>query len=82
MYFYTTALDPTAEDFLNDSRVSVVVSEAQMTGKDASHCVERDEEDPTCAKVVISGRMKRVPESGLPFARKAMFSRHPVMEST
>ena len=37
-------------------------------------------QDPTCAKVSISGRMAEVPEGDINKARELLFSRHPQME--
>ena len=36
-------------------------------------------QDPTCAKVSISGTMAEVPEEGFNEARELLFSRHPQM---
>ena len=36
-------------------------------------------QDPTCAKVSLSGAMGRVPEESLHEARELLFSRHPQM---
>ena len=38
-------------------------------------------QDPTCAKVSITGRMLPVPSSELPLAEQMLFSRHPVMRT-
>ncbi len=37
-------------------------------------------QDPTCAKVSISGAMAQVPEDGVHEARELLFSRHPQMQ--
>lgn len=36
-------------------------------------------QDPTCAKLSISGRMRRVPKRGLEEAERLLFARHPAM---
>ena len=38
-------------------------------------------QDPTCAKVSISGAMSPVPEEGLEEAEHLLFSRHPAMKT-
>ena len=38
-------------------------------------------QDPTCAKVSITGRMLPVPAAELPLAEQMLFSRHPVMRT-
>jgi len=38
-------------------------------------------QDPTCAKVSITGRMRPVPEDDWPLAERILFSRHPKMRS-
>lgn len=36
-------------------------------------------QDPTCAKVSLTGKLLRVPAEHIPAAARAMFSRHPAM---
>ena len=36
-------------------------------------------QDPTCAKVSVSGTMAEVPQEGIEGARELLFSRHPQM---
>merc|ERR1711915_299407 len=38
-----------------------------------------DPEDPRCARLTLTGKMMEVPPEDIPFAKEAMFSRHPVM---
>ncbi|VAI72515.1 unnamed protein product [Triticum turgidum subsp. durum] len=76
-YFYLTTLDPTARDALEDERTSFTLSEFPL-----GTCGKVDPENPTCAKLTLTGKLKVVdhksPEAAL--AKAALFSKHPEME--
>ncbi|KAE8797326.1 protein CREG1 [Hordeum vulgare] len=76
-YFYLTTLDPTARDALEDERTSFTLSEFPL-----GTCGKVDPENPTCAKLTLTGKLKMVdhksPEADL--AKTALFSKHPEME--
>lgn len=75
-YFYLSGLDATLQDLAADARCSLTVSQLGT----AAGCAT-DPEDPTCAKLTLSGRMRPVPDDRLPHARAALFTRHPQMAS-
>ncbi|KAM0895954.1 hypothetical protein ACQ4PT_023483 [Festuca glaucescens] len=76
-YFYLTTLDPTARDALKDERTSFTLSEFPL-----GTCGEKDPENPSCAKLTLTGKLKVVdlqsPEADS--AKTALFSKHPEME--
>lgn len=51
-YFYLTALDPTAKDAMKDERASLTVSEYPL-----GTCGKIDPENPTCAKLTLTGKV-------------------------
>ncbi|XP_020578711.1 protein CREG1 [Phalaenopsis equestris] len=76
-YFYLTELDPTARDALKDARSSFTLSEHPL-----GTCGKKDPENPTCAKLTLTGKLKLVDNSSaeIQFAKNALFSKHPEME--
>ncbi|KNA09911.1 hypothetical protein SOVF_149210, partial [Spinacia oleracea] len=54
-YFYLTTLDPTAANALKDQRSSFTISEYPN-----GTCGETDPENPTYAKVTLTGKLKLV----------------------
>ncbi|KAL5974280.1 hypothetical protein ACLOJK_030944 [Asimina triloba] len=76
-YFYLTALDPTPRDAAKDARTSLTVSEYPI-----GTCRNTDPENPTCAKLTLSGKLKLVDEKSkdATFALNALFSKHPEMK--
>ncbi|KAK3884089.1 hypothetical protein Pcinc_011625 [Petrolisthes cinctipes] len=79
-YFYISNLDFTGRDLLTDARTTVSLSEAQS---DYCHTSGFDPEDPRCARILLSGSIVEVKNGTeeATFARTALFSRHPVMET-
>lgn len=77
LLFYLTSMDATAQDLEANSTASLTICEAQLPGG----CTGIDPEDPTCAKLSVSGRLERVPPEALPLAEDLLFSRHPAMRS-
>ncbi|KAJ7974497.1 Protein CREG1 [Quillaja saponaria] len=76
-YFYLTTLDPTARNALKDQRASFTVSEYPL-----GTCGKTDPENPTCAKITLTGNLKLVDEKSkeAEYARSALFSKHPEMK--
>uniref|UniRef100_A0A7N0ZZB9 CREG-like beta-barrel domain-containing protein n=1 Tax=Kalanchoe fedtschenkoi TaxID=63787 RepID=A0A7N0ZZB9_KALFE len=76
-YFYLTALDPTARYALKDPRSSVTISEYPL-----GTCGETDPENPTCAKITLTGKLVLVdrPSEEAKFAENALFTKHSEME--
>ncbi|XP_063226656.1 protein CREG1-like [Bacillus rossius redtenbacheri] len=79
-YLYLTPLDMSSQDLEKDARSSLA-----MTLAETSYCENNafDPEDPRCAKVVLTGKVKKLkPESSeLVFAENALFTRHPAMKT-
>ncbi|KAL2933108.1 Protein CREG1 [Bienertia sinuspersici] len=76
-YFYLTTLDPTAANALKDQRSSLTVSEYPI-----GTCGKTDPENPTCAKITLTGKLKLVDVDSkeAEFARSALFAKHPEMK--
>ncbi|KAI4347661.1 hypothetical protein L6164_008453 [Bauhinia variegata] len=76
-YFYLTTLDPTARYALKDPRSSFTVSEYPL-----GTCGKTDPENPTCAKITLSGKLKLVyaKSEEAEFARSALFAKHAEMK--
>lgn len=77
-YFYLTQLDPTARDALKDERASFTISEFPL-----GTCKKIDPENPTCAKLTLSGKLKLVEDnsSEATFALRALFTKHAEMKT-
>lgn len=74
-YFYLSKMDPTPNDIDSDPRCSLSLSEAPL-----GSCGKRDAENPTCARLTLSGKMKEVTDKQeLEYASHALFSKHPEM---
>ncbi|WVZ93137.1 hypothetical protein U9M48_039143 [Paspalum notatum var. saurae] len=76
-YFYLTTLDPTARDALEDERASFTLSEFPL-----GTCGKIDPENPTCAKLTLTGKLKLVDlqSSEAELAKSALFTKHPEMK--
>ncbi|GJN00193.1 hypothetical protein PR202_ga17607 [Eleusine coracana subsp. coracana] len=76
-YFYLTTLDPTARDALEDERTSFTLSEFPL-----GTCGKIDPENPTCAKLTLTGKLKLVDlqSSEADLAKSALFTKHPEMK--
>ncbi|CAL8468144.1 g7683 [Coccomyxa elongata] len=77
LLFYLTPMDATTTDLAANSAATLTVGEIQLAGS----CGVMDPEDPTCAKVSISGRMQIVPGGDVAEAEQLLFRRHPQMKS-
>ncbi|XP_049842920.1 protein CREG1 [Schistocerca gregaria] len=78
-YMYLTPKDMSVQDLMRDYRSTLVMTLAQ-----SDYCKKQkyDAEDPRCAKVIITGKIKRVKDPAeLAFAQNALFSRHPAMKN-
>lgn len=75
LLFYLTIMDATAQDLERNCSASLALLEGQLAGA----CRGVDPEDPTCAKLSITGRLELVPEAGIEEARQLLFARHPQM---
>ncbi|KAG0585635.1 hypothetical protein KC19_2G026800 [Ceratodon purpureus] len=74
-YFYLSKMDPTPNDIESDPRCSLSLSEAPL-----GSCGGVDTENPTCARLTLSGKMQEVTDTQeLDFASQALFSKHPEM---
>ncbi|KAK9117021.1 hypothetical protein Sjap_015968 [Stephania japonica] len=76
-YFYLTNLDVTARNAMKDARSSFAVSEIAL-----GSCGKADPQNPTCAKLTLSGKLKLVDKNSKEgeFAKAALFSKHPEMK--
>ncbi|XP_077237892.1 pyridoxamine 5'-phosphate oxidase family protein [Tasmannia lanceolata] len=76
-YFYLTTLDPTARNALKDGRSSLTISEFPI-----GSCGKKDPENPTCAKLTLTGQLKLVDRKSkeAEFAEQALFTKHPEMK--
>ncbi|OVA14352.1 hypothetical protein BVC80_9023g54 [Macleaya cordata] len=76
-YFYLTTLDPTARNALKDERSSFTVSEFPI-----GSCGKKDPENPTCAKLTLTGKLKLVDTNSkeATFAKSALFTKHAEMK--
>lgn len=77
LLFYLTPMDASAYDLQENPWATLAVAEAQLPHA----CSGTDPEDPTCAKVSLSGRLVAVQKDDIPAAEELMFSRHPAMRS-
>lgn len=76
-YFYVSEMDTSQINIAQNSSVSLALSEAQLDGG----CRGVDQEDPTCVRLTLSGKMVEVTDKDeLVFAKQALFERHPHME--
>ncbi|KAK1268875.1 hypothetical protein QJS04_geneDACA006843 [Acorus gramineus] len=76
-FFYLTTLDPTARNALEDERCSFAISEFPL-----GTCGRIDPENPTCAKLTLTGKLKLVDSKSTEakFAEQALFSKHAEMK--
>ncbi|NXK74823.1 CREG1 protein, partial [Amazona guildingii] len=77
-YFYLTELEISVQDLEINSNASLTVSLAQTP-----YCKKHkyDPQNPLCAHIIFSGNVVKVNDSEAGLAKKALFSRHPEMES-
>ena len=76
-YFYVSEMDTSQVNIASNNTASFALSEAQLQGG----CKGVDQEDPTCVRLTLSGKMVEVTnQDELDFATKALFERHPHMQ--
>jgi len=75
-YFYMTPMDISSQDLAANPKASITLSMAQ-TGYCSEH--DMDPEDPTCARVTLSGEIVQLDENSEEeaVAKEALFARHP-----
>mmetsp|Transcript_8710 Transcript_8710/g.32131 ORF Transcript_8710/g.32131 Transcript_8710/m.32131 type:complete len:165 (+) Transcript_8710:285-779(+) len=74
--FYLSRLDLSTQDLLVNSSCSLTVTQLST-----SEGCSTDPEDPTCAKLTLTGQMVLVGETEQEDAQAALFSRHPEMRT-
>ncbi|KAG5877435.1 hypothetical protein JTB14_016893 [Gonioctena quinquepunctata] len=79
LYLYITPMDVSGKDVQSDNRVTIMATLAQS---DYCETENFDPQDPRCAKVLITGRLKKVDNSTseYKFGLDSLFDRHPQME--
>lgn len=84
LYFYVTDLDATMVDVAKNPACSFTMSE-EWIGAGGNNCSSHglDPEDPTCTRLVLSGKLVQVNTTTeeYTFAKGALFARHPIMKS-
>ena len=82
-YFFMTGLDETPQDLAINPMGAFSISESQISGDPT--CQKTDTEDPTCARISLSGKFIDVTKTGTSqenaFAYKALLSKHPSMST-
>ncbi|XP_026419426.1 protein CREG1-like [Papaver somniferum] len=76
-YFYKSSLDPTPRNAMKDARSSFAVSEFPI-----GTCGKKDPENPTCAKLTLTGKLKLVDINSkeASVAKEVLFATHPEMK--
>lgn len=78
-FLYMTKMDVSGQDVEVNNKVTIMASLAEL-----EYCEREDfdPQDPRCAKVIITGRLKKVNESTseYQFGKEALFARHPAMK--
>jgi len=77
-YMFTTPMEMSVIDLEQNPEASIMMSLAQ-----SDYCSENqyDPEDPRCARLILNGRVVKVTGKEANFAKEALFSRHPAMET-
>ncbi|XP_010565949.1 PREDICTED: protein CREG1, partial [Haliaeetus leucocephalus] len=77
-YLYLTDMEISVQDLEINSNASLTVSLAQTP-----YCKKHryDPQNPLCAHIIFCGSIVKVNDSEAGLAKKALFSRHPEMES-
>ena len=68
-------MDATAQDLAGNPIATLTICEASIPGA----CENIDPEDPTCAKLSVTGALEFVPEEEVEEAKHLLFARHPDM---
>lgn len=77
-YMFTTPMEMSVIDLAKNPEASITMSLAQ-----SNYCAEHqyDPEDPRCARLILNGKVIEVSGKEAEFAKTALFSRHPAMET-
>jgi len=80
---YLPSDDPSGQDIERDSHATISMSEAALTERMGSakgdRCGGMDPEDPTCARITLSGRLRTLSEPAeISKAQQSMRTRHPL----
>jgi hypothetical protein len=79
-YFYLPSPDPTALDIQQDKRITLSFTEAVLServGEDGIPCGGKDAEDPTCAKITLTGHAKPLDDDQVNAAMQSFKAQHP-----
>jgi len=80
-FFYIPSPDPTAVDIASNDFVALSFTEAslpQLVGEDGKICGGMDPEDPTCAKISLTGYARPVDDDDqIEVAKNAFAAQHP-----
>ena len=83
LYFYVSPMDTSVKDIAADNHVSFTISEAGMKGfcsvTGSNNASLPDPEDPTCARLTVSGIFHEVDNATAKTIAPQMFARHPQM---
>ncbi|KAI3933221.1 hypothetical protein MKX01_006934 [Papaver californicum] len=74
-YFYLITLDSTARNGMKDARSSFTVSEFPI-----GTCGKKDPENPTCAKLTLTGKILDINSKEASIVKDALFAKHPEMK--
>ena len=80
IYTFLPTLDATYHDLMADPRVSLTFSEKPLANGTSGGCAGSTAENPTCARLIVSGRLTLVPAANSSTAIKYLYARHPEME--
>jgi len=77
-YMFTTPMEMSVIDLEQNPEASILMSLAQ-----SDYCSKNDydAEDPRCARLILNGKVVKVTGKEADFAKEALFSRHPAMET-
>jgi len=81
IFVYMTKMSPSLRDVDTNARVSLSLSEAQVVSQfsGGSPCRGEIAEEPTCARLTLSGKLVKVSASDVGMARNGVFGRHRTM---
>ena len=77
---YVPDPDPTAVDLGKDSRATLTFSDAALPARldEKGPCGGMDSEDPTCARLTLTGRLRPLADAELDLAKLSLGARHPL----
>merc|ERR1740123_2530125 len=80
IYTYLPSADATYEDIMANSEVSLTFTEMALDGGKSGGCANSTAENPPCGRLVIQGKLTRVPAEQEATALEYLFARHPTMK--